>query len=115
MEAKSFVLTMIDTSVEPAQWSHWVVVEIPANTTSLARGIKSMPGTARQIASNFGDPYYDGPCPPKGSGMHRYEIIVWALGTAKFTVAADMKATDLEEALNKISLDHASLNGFVTR
>jgi phosphatidylethanolamine-binding protein (PEBP) family uncharacterized protein len=35
---RSFVLTMIDTSVRPAQWSHWVVADIPADVTSLARG-----------------------------------------------------------------------------
>jgi Raf kinase inhibitor-like YbhB/YbcL family protein len=112
---KSFVLTMIDTSVKPAQWSHWVVVDIPASTTSLARGIRTLPGAAKQIPSNFGDPYYDGPCPPDGSGTHQYEITLWALPTATFAVAADMKATDLSEALRKVALDRASLVGVVSR
>ena len=114
-QTQSFVLTMIDTSVQPAQWSHWVVVDIPATITSIARGAKSMPGAAIQVPSNFGDPYYDGPCPPDGSGNHLYEITVWALGTPKFSVPADMKATDLREALGKVALGHASLTGFVTR
>ena len=112
---QSFVLTMIDTSVKPAQWSHWVVVDIPASTTSFARGIRTLPGSAKQIPSNFGDPYYDGPCPPAGSGTHQYEITLWALPTATFSVAADMKATDLSEALKKIALDRASLVGVVSR
>lgn len=112
---QSFVLTMIDTSVQPAQWSHWVVVNIPANITSFARGIKTLPGAARQIPSNFGDPYYDGPCPPAGSGTHQYEITLWALPTPTFSVAADMKATDLSDALKKLALDHASLVGVVSR
>ena len=64
-QTQSFVLTMIDTSVQPAQWSHWVVVDIPATITSLARGATTMPGAAIQVPSNFGDPYYDGPCPPE--------------------------------------------------
>lgn len=112
---KSFVVTMIDTSVEPAQWSHWVVVDVPPTTTSFARGIKTLPGSAKQIPSNFGDPYYDGPCPPDGSGIHRYEITVWALPTPTFSVAADMKATDLSEALKKVAVDRASLVGVVSR
>jgi Raf kinase inhibitor-like YbhB/YbcL family protein len=112
---KSFVLTMIDTSVKPAQWSHWVVVDIPATATSLARGVRTLPGEARQISSNFGDPSYDGPCPPGGSGMHRYEITLWALATPKFSVVADLKATDLEESLAKVSLARASLTGVVSR
>lgn len=112
---KSFVLTMIDTSVKPAQWSHWVVVDIPSTTTSFTRGIKTLPGAAKQIPSNFGDPYYDGPCPPDGSGIHQYEITVWALPTPTFSVAADMPATDLSAALKKIAVDHVSLVGVVSR
>lgn len=112
---KSFVLTMIDTSVKPAQWSHWIVVDIPAKVTSLARGFKAPPAGATQISSNFGDEYYDGPCPPTGSGVHRYELTLWALAIPKFQVAADMKATELTDALTRASLDHATLAGTVTR
>jgi Raf kinase inhibitor-like YbhB/YbcL family protein len=114
-ETKSFVLTMIDTSVTPAQWSHWVVVDIPADVTSLARGVKTLPGAAMQIPSNFGDPHYDGPCPPAGSGLHRYELTIWALASPKFSVSADMKATELKDALTAAALSHATLAGLVTR
>jgi phosphatidylethanolamine-binding protein (PEBP) family uncharacterized protein len=41
---KSFVLTMIDTSVKPAQWSHWVVVDIPATATSLLSRCQDLAG-----------------------------------------------------------------------
>jgi Raf kinase inhibitor-like YbhB/YbcL family protein len=112
---QSYVLTMIDTSVQPAQWSHWVIVDIPTSTTSFARGLKTLPGSAKQIPSNFGDPYYDGPCPPDGSGTHRYEITLWALPTPTFAVVPDMKATELTEALNKVALGRASLVGVVSR
>jgi Raf kinase inhibitor-like YbhB/YbcL family protein len=112
---KSYVLTMIDTSVKPAQWSHWIVVDLPVQVTSLARGFKTPPGGATQISSNFGDAHYDGPCPPTGSGLHRYELTLWALSIPKFSVAADMKATELTAALASVSLDHATLAGSVTR
>jgi Raf kinase inhibitor-like YbhB/YbcL family protein len=112
---RSFVLTMIDTSVRPAQWSHWVVADIPADVTSLARGTKILAGSARQIAGNFGDPHYDGPCPPPGSGLHRYELTIWALPVPSFPASADMKATALTAALTAAALGHASLVGSVTR
>jgi Raf kinase inhibitor-like YbhB/YbcL family protein len=112
---KSFVLTMIDVSVKPAHWSHWVVVDLPPNTVSLARGIKALPGKARAIPSNFGDPYYDGPCPPDGSGVHEYQITVWALGTPSIDIAPDTPATELEQILSRAALDHASLTGSVKR
>jgi Raf kinase inhibitor-like YbhB/YbcL family protein len=110
---KSFVLTMIDTSVKPAGWSHWVVVDLPPATTSLARGAKSLPAPAKAIASNFGDSYYDGPCPPGGSGVHEYQITIWALGTASISIAADAAATDLEKTLAQVALAHATLTGLV--
>ena len=106
---------MIDTSVRPAQWSHWVVADIPADVTSLARGTKILAGSARQIAGNFGDPHYDGPCPPPGSGLHRYELTIWALPVPSFPVSADMKATELTAALTAAALGHASLAGSVAR
>jgi hypothetical protein len=106
---------MIDTSVKPSQWSHWIVVDIPPETTSLARGTKSLPGAARAIQSNFGDLYYDGPCPPGGSGTHQYQITLWALSAASVPVAADMKATELQDLLGKTALDHASLTATVRR
>jgi Raf kinase inhibitor-like YbhB/YbcL family protein len=112
---KSFVLTMIDTSVKPDQWSHWIMVDIPANVTSLARGMKTPPAGARQISSNFGEARYDGPCPPPGSGRHQYELTIWALPTQTFSAAADMKASELYAALASVALAHATLVGSVTR
>ncbi len=112
---KSYVLTMIDTSVKPAHWSHWVVVDLPPEVLSLARGAKTLPGHARAIPSNFGDPFYDGPCPPDGSGEHQYQITVWALGSASLAIAPDMPAMELETLLARAALDHATLVGTVKR
>jgi hypothetical protein len=110
---KSFALTMIDTSVAPAQWSHWIVVGLPPGTTALARGVKALPAGAKQLQSNFGEARYDGPCPPKGTGIHRYEFTVWALPVATTPLVPGTKATDLSAELSTLALDHASLAGFV--
>jgi Raf kinase inhibitor-like YbhB/YbcL family protein len=112
---KSFVLTMIDSSVKPSHWSHWIVVDLPTAATTLARGAKTLPHRARAIASNFGDAKYDGPCPPSGSGVHEYQLTIWALPIPTITLAADMNATDLSASLANIALDHATLTGFVRR
>jgi hypothetical protein len=69
----------------------------------------------RAISSNFGDASYDGPCPPSGSGLHEYQLTIWALPIPTITFAVDMKATDLSARLAKIALDHATLTGFVKR
>lgn len=109
----SFVLTMIDVDVKPSQWSHWVVVGLPANVTSLPQGAKSLPGSAKALVSNFGDAAYAGPCPPKGTGAHHYQFTIWALPTAAISLAADEKATDVTDQLSKQALDHATLTGLV--
>jgi phosphatidylethanolamine-binding protein (PEBP) family uncharacterized protein len=106
---------MIDISVKPSQWSHWIVVDLPADATSLARVTKSYPGNAKAIPSNFGDAYYDGPCPPNGTGVHEYRLTIWALPIPTISFAADTKATDLDSKLSKVALGHAVLIGFVKR
>lgn len=112
--AKSFVLTMIDVDVKPDQWSHWIVVNLPAAVTSLPRGATSLPGSAKAIVSNFGIAGYAGPCPPKGTGVHHYEFTIWALPTAELSPANDEKATTLVEFLSNRAIDRASFVGLVS-
>lgn len=109
----SFVLTMIDIDVKPSQWSHWIVVDLPPQSTDLARGASSLPGKAKAIASNFGDVHYDGPCPPKGTGVHHYVFTVWALPTAAIVLAPDDEARHVTATLERLALDRASLSAFV--
>jgi Raf kinase inhibitor-like YbhB/YbcL family protein len=109
----SFVLTMIDVDVKPDEWSHWVVVGLPATLSSLPRGAQSLPGGATAIVSNFGDAAYAGPCPPKGTGVHHYQFTIWALPTASIPLAPDEKATTLTALLSKNALGQASLTGLV--
>jgi Raf kinase inhibitor-like YbhB/YbcL family protein len=109
----SFVLTMIDVDVKPDEWSHWIVVSLPATSNSLARGAQSLPGAAKAVVSNFGDAAYAGPCPPKGTGVHHYQFTIWALPTASISLAPDEKATTLTALLSKQALDRASLIGVV--
>ncbi len=131
-ETESYVITMIDLDVTPAKWSHWILVGIPASVLSLASGADTiplpqaqpssgaiaapaatMPDNALGVVSNFGDTFYDGPCPPAGSGTHHYQLTVWALPAPTFSIDPDEKATDLMLELFRGSLDHASITGFV--
>ncbi|HEV2532137.1 YbhB/YbcL family Raf kinase inhibitor-like protein [Phenylobacterium sp.] len=112
---RSFVLTMIDEDVAPHAWSHWIVVDIPPEVDHLAGGLKAPPSGARGVVSNFGAAGYAGPCPPSGSGVHHYQITVWALGEPRVEVAPDADAHDLEARLLKQSIAHASLTGSVQR
>lgn len=74
--AKSFLLTMIDP--DGGNWVHWLLVNIPADTTSLEEAVNGqeigIPGR-----NSFGENGYGGPCPP--SGTHRYVFTLYALDT----------------------------------
>ena len=65
-------------------WSHWVIFNLPPNTSSFSQGIPpdetiaAGGGTARQGRNDFGKIGYGGPCPP--SGTHRYVFRLYALG-----------------------------------
>jgi len=111
---RSFVLTAIDTSVKPSGWSHWIVADLPPSAVSLAHGTKTLPAPAKTLASNFGDLFYDGPCPPPGTGTHRYEFTIWAMPAANTAIAPDAKATDVMTTLSRSALDHATIAATVT-
>jgi Raf kinase inhibitor-like YbhB/YbcL family protein len=110
---KSLVLTMIDLDVKPSQWSHWVVINLPVGTASLAQGAGTLPGSAKAVVSNFGDAAYAGPCPPAGTGVHHYQFTIWALPLAEISIAPDEKATELTAYLSRLALEHGSLTVLV--
>lgn len=132
---ESFVLTMVDTDVKPSGWSHWILIGIPPRTSSLGsgagtiiktttgvppastppsvRGLASLPDGTLGVISNFGDPFYDGPCPPAGSGTHHYRLTIWAMPAPMFMLDPDEKAADVEFALGRAALDHAAITGTV--
>jgi Raf kinase inhibitor-like YbhB/YbcL family protein len=110
---QSLAVTMIDTDVQPNKWSHWIVVNLPPATTSLARGLTSLPAGATAIASNYGDAAYDGPCPPAGSGLHHYKFTIWALPVPTIAINPASRAIDVEATMLAYSTDSGELVGTV--
>lgn len=80
-ETKSFALTIVDLHPIANNWVHWAVVNIPHTVNALPEGAstKRMPSGSKEIYNSFGDLGYGGPGPPKGSGVHKYEVILYAL------------------------------------
>jgi hypothetical protein len=72
--AKSFVLICDDPDAPFRAWVHWVIFNIPAQSSGFAQGV---PKKARlddgtiQGLNDFGRVGYGGPCPPPGK-PHRY-------------------------------------------
>ncbi len=86
---KSFAITMYDPDAPTGSgWWHWVVFDIPSNTTELVSNAGDLklnltPEGTIQSITDYGINGYGGPCPPVGHGIHQYIITVYALKTAK--------------------------------
>lgn len=92
--AKSLALIVDDPDSPSGLWTHWVMWNIPTNTTSIAEG--QAPAGAAQGKNSFGHVRYDGPVPP--SGTHRYFFRVYALdGT--LALEAGASRSKLEAAM----------------
>jgi Raf kinase inhibitor-like YbhB/YbcL family protein len=70
----AWALVVDDPDAPGDTFVHWVVLDIPPATRSLAAG-EDPPGT--QLANSTGSASYAGPCPP--SGTHHYRFTVYAL------------------------------------
>ena len=108
---KSFALTVFDPDAHGGWW-HWIVIDIPASASSLRAG--SAP-QATQLANDFGDKAYDGPCPPPGSGAHHYEFTLWALPVANIPPADAASTARLSQYLKTHALAQAQIIGLYQR
>jgi len=87
---KSFVLSLYDPDAPTGSgfW-HWVVVDIPANATDVAKGAGSdtatLPSPARQTLNDLSQNNYAGGAPPPGPA-HRYVFTLHALSVDKLPV-----------------------------
>jgi Raf kinase inhibitor-like YbhB/YbcL family protein len=112
---RSLVLTMIDLDVKPRGWSHWIIVDIPPTATGIEQGAGVLAPPAEGVKSNMESDRYAGPCPPAGSGVHHYEVTIWAMPTAHTTAAANGPANALRASLEAASIAHASITATAWR
>ena len=111
---KSFAVTMYDPDAPTGSgWWHWLVINLPADSTGLAEGAgaadgKALPTGARHGRTDFGGPGFGGACPPQGNKPHRYIFTVYALKTDKIDVPADASAAMIGFMLNANKMATAS-------
>lgn len=63
-------------------WVHWVLYDLPPETTGLPEGVASrdLPAGTREGVNDWKRTGYGGPCPPRG--RHRYFHKLYALDAA---------------------------------
>jgi len=111
---KSFAVTVYDPDAPTGSgWWHWVVINLPADSTGLPEGAggadgKGLPAGALQGRTDFGSAAFGGACPPKGDKPHRYIFTVYALKVDKLDVPADATAALIGYMINANKLGKAS-------
>jgi hypothetical protein len=129
----------VPASLPRVDFFHWVLIDIPAATSSIAEGSHSSGVTARGKSGPAahggsrhgindytgwfaGDPAmagdyhgYDGPCPPWNDAIvHRYVFTLYALDVATLAVPARLTGADVRKAMDGHVLAQASVTGCYT-
>ncbi len=79
---RSIAVICDDPDAPMGTFVHWVLFNLPADTTELAENYpddEALANGARQGITDFGRTGYGGPCPP--SGTHSYFFKIYALDT----------------------------------
>ena len=107
-----FALIMDDPDAPVGTWVHWVLYDVPANTTELQEGLEKkeqLASGALQGRNDFHKTGYGGPCPPAGK-PHRYFFKLYALDK-ELDLRAGAKKSDVERAMSGHILAQTELMG----
>jgi Raf kinase inhibitor-like YbhB/YbcL family protein len=105
-KAISLALIVDDPDAPKGTWVHWVVFNI--SPTLLTIDANSIPGTEGH--NDFGRNHWGGPCPPEGTGVHRYYFRLYALD-APLNLSEGATRAQVDKAMAGHILDQAVLMG----
>jgi len=99
-----------DPAAPKMTWVHWVLYNLPADSTGLPQGVAAtaLPAGTGQALNDWKRTGYGGPCPP--IGRHRYFFKLYALDAVLPDLGKADKAA-VEKAMQGHVLDRAQVVG----
>jgi len=110
---KSFALSIVDPHPVAQNWVHWLVINIPAQVSSIEEGASKnkMPKGSVELQNSWREIGYGGPQPPKGTGDHPYVVTIYALNTEKLDLGPDTSLSAFRKAIEGKVKGSASTTG----
>lgn len=109
---KSFAVVVEDPDAPYSTFTHWVIYNIPGNSTGLHEGVQAaqtLDDGTMQGKNGFGTIGYKGPNPPAGK-PHRYVFNVYALDTT-LPLQPGVSKEDVFTAMNGHVLGYGKIIG----
>lgn len=112
----SYTVTCFDPDAPtPSGFWHWVLVDLPADVTSLDVGAgaagAALPGQAFMCRNDGGPKAFMGAAPPQGDQVHRYYFVVHAVNQPSLGVDSDASAAVVSFNLAFKTAGRAVLHG----
>jgi Raf kinase inhibitor-like YbhB/YbcL family protein len=113
---KSYTVTCFDPDAPtPSGFWHWVLVDLPADVTSLETGAgaegAALPGNAFMCRNDGGPKAFMGAAPPQGDQVHRYFYVVHAVKDETLGVDSDASPAVVSFNLAFKTLGRAIIRG----
>lgn len=112
-DTRSIAVGMFDPDAPSPGFWHWLVIDLPADTTGLpagsdGSGAAQLPSGARSLRNDAGSLGFTGAEPPSGE-THRYQITVTALDVVGLDVPDDATAAEAAAVVEEHTIARAVL------
>ncbi|MGC8871489.1 MAG: YbhB/YbcL family Raf kinase inhibitor-like protein [Caldimicrobium sp.] len=114
---KSLVLVCVDIHPIARNWIHWIVINIPPETTKFKEGasLKEIKSPILELENTYGFKGWGGPQPPPGTGEHPYVFKLFALKVSEIKLSSRPSYEEILRAIKPHLIAETEFTGYFGR